>query len=131
MTDHPFEQTTHNWPQQAQDTFATLRTLILAAAKDASAGEIEESLKWRQPAWRPKAPRTGSTLRVNWSAASPLTIALFVDCKTTLAAEMFAAYPYDFQYEANRAMRLDLGAALPKAAISHLAQRTFTYHRKA
>lgn len=129
MTD-PFEQTLNAWPPEARDQFNQLRSLILNAAQDADVGEVEESLKWRQPAWRPKRPRQGSTLRLNWDEKLPQTIALFVDCKTTLSAEMFAAYPYDFEYESNRAMRLRLGAPLPEQAIRHLVKRTFTYHRK-
>lgn len=129
MTD-PFEQTLAAWPPTARAQFQQMRALIVDAAHAADVGEVEESLKWGQPAWRPKRARTGSTLRLHWDAKTPQTIALFVDCKTTLGAEMFAAYPYDFKYESNRAMRLHLGAPLPQQAIAHLAQRTFTYHRK-
>lgn len=129
MTD-PFAPTTAQWPTAAQTKLAEIRALILDAARRADIGPVTESLKWHQPAWRPVRPRTGSTLRLDWSDKSPQTIALFVDCKTTLAAEMFAAYPDEFTYESNRAMRLDLAAPLPEAAIKHLATVTLTYHRK-
>lgn len=126
----PFSQTTACWPMEAQTSFARIREVILDAAQNADIGPVTESLKWGQPAWRPERPRTGSTLRLNWSVDQPETIALFVDCKTTISAEMFAAYPDEFSYETNRAMRLQLGAEIPKSAIAHLAQVTFTYHRK-
>ncbi|MEQ6203704.1 DUF1801 domain-containing protein [Sulfitobacter sp. HNIBRBA2951] len=129
MTD-PFDQTLSAWPPQACAVFNKIRALILETAQTAGVGTLEESLKWHQPAWRPQKPRTGSTLRLNWDAGAPNTIALFVDCKTTIAAEMFAAYPYDFMYESNRGLRLHLGAPLPEQAIAYLAERTFTYHRK-
>ena len=110
--------------------FGEIRALIRDVARTLDVGPIEESLKWRQPAWRPTRPRTGSTLRLNWDSGASKSIALFVDCKTTLASEMFAAYPYDFAYESNRALRLALDATPPRDAIRFLAERTFSYHCK-
>lgn len=107
-----------------------MRALILSAAQDAEVGPIEESLKWGQPAWRPKRPRQGSTLRLSWQDNAPQTLALFVDCKTTLSATMRDIYPLEFEYESNRALRLQIGVPLPTQAIDHLARLTFTYHRK-
>lgn len=129
MTD-PVSHITSLWPAEAQLKFAHIRTLILDVGADADIGPLTESLKWGQPAWRPDRPRTGSTLRLNWSDKLPQTLALFVDCKTTLAADMLAAYPHDFQYESNRAMRMQLNTPLPEGAIAHLAHATFTYHQK-
>lgn len=126
----PFAPTTALWPIEAQTRFAEIRGLILDAAKQVAIGPLTESLKWGQPAWRPERPRTGSTLRLNWSDKSPQTLAFFVDCKTTLAAQMFAAYPFDFEYKSNRELQVHLDAALPNSAINHLAELTFTYHKK-
>lgn len=127
---HPFTDTLASWPKPAQKQFTEIRALILNAAAEADVGPIEESLKWGQPAWRPKRARTGSTLRLNWQDNSPQSIAIFVDCKTTLSATIREIYPDDFEYESNRALRLRLGAALPVQAIDHLARLTFTYHRE-
>ncbi|WP_267166705.1 hypothetical protein [Sulfitobacter sp. F26169L] len=107
-----------------------MRALILLAALDANVGPLEESLKWGQPAWRPKRARQGSTLRLNWQDNSPHTIVLFVDCKTNISATIHEIYPTDFEYESGRALRLTLGAPLPVQAIDHLARITFTYHLK-
>lgn len=107
-----------------------MRKLILTAAQSADAGPIEESLKWREPAWRPVRTKQGTTLRLCWQKNLPSTIALFVGCKTTLSATMQELYPTAFQYESNRGMRLDLAAPVPEQAISHLATLAFTYHRK-
>lgn len=129
MTD-PFATTLAQWPADAQARFAHIRTLILRAAQEADIGPLSESLKWGQPAWRPVRPRQGSTVRLMWEAKSPQTLALYVDCKTTLCATMQEIYPADFQYENNRALHFQLDAPLPEQAIDHLARLTFTYHRK-
>lgn len=127
---HPFTETIAAWPDTARTQFTTIRTLILAAAKDADAGPLTESLKWQQPAWRPTRPRQGSTLRLMWQDTSPQSIALYVDCKTTISETMREVYPADFKYEKNRGLHLPLDATLPVQAIDHLARLTFTYHKK-
>ena len=129
MTD-VFAQTPTQWPVEAQAQFNEMRALILNAAAEADVGPIEESLKWREPAWRPKRAKQGTTLRLNWHANLPSTIALFVGCQTTLSATMQDIYPTEFIYESNRSMRLKLGEPLPEQAIDHLARMAFTYHRK-
>ncbi len=129
MTD-VFEQTLSTWPIEARAQFNNIRALILDAARGVDSGPVEESLKWREPAWRPKRARQGTTVRLSWSANLPNTIALFVDCKTTLSATMQEIYPTAFHYESNRGLRLKLGEPLPEQAIDHLARLAFTYHRK-
>ncbi|ASM72631.1 MULTISPECIES: hypothetical protein [Roseobacteraceae] len=125
----PFASTTAQWPTAARVRFDVLRATILAAAHDASVGTLTESLKWGQPAWRPAAPRTGSTLRLNWSAAAPDVLTAYVDCKTDLAERMARLYP-DLPNDGRRALGLAVTGPLADQAISHLAAMTFTYHRK-
>ncbi len=127
---HPFSHTISEWPVQARDQFNNIRELILIAAQEADVGPVEENLKWGQPAWRPKRPRQGSTLRLSWQDKTPQALTLYVDCKTTLSATMREIYPLEFEYETNRALRLPIGVLLPLQAIDHLARLTFTYHRK-
>ena len=129
MTD-PFAQILGQWPPHAQVHFNAVRRLVLHAAREADVGPLTESLKWRQPAWRPERPNQGSTLRLNWSPASPAALTLFVDCKTTICATMREIYPTTFRYEGTRALHLSADEPYPDQAIDHLARLTFTYHRK-
>ncbi|RKE95645.1 DUF1801 domain-containing protein [Sulfitobacter guttiformis] len=129
MTDI-FDETVAMWPLGARKKFNTMRALILTSAVQANAGPIEESLKWGEPAWRPKRPKQGTTLRLCWHNKSPSTIALLVGCRTSISATMQEVYPTVFQYESNRALRLGLGDPLPVEALDHLVRLTFTYHRK-
>jgi hypothetical protein len=126
----PFDSTIASWPAPARDQFNDMRALILKAAQDADVGPLDESLKWGQPAWRPRRARQGSTLRLNWQDSAPQSLTLYVDCKTTISDTMRDIYPTEFEYETNRALRVPIGAPLPIQAIDHLARLTFTYHRK-
>lgn len=125
----PFTQITAQWPAPARARFDALRAAILSAAHDANVGPVTESLKWGQPAWRPASPRTGSTLRLNWSPDTPDVLTAYVDCKTDLAQRMASLYP-DLTNDGRRALALPLNAPLDTQPIAHLAAMTLTYHRK-
>ncbi|MEM8654492.1 MAG: DUF1801 domain-containing protein [Pseudomonadota bacterium] len=117
------------WPEAAQTHFVSMRAIVHEVADDADIGPLDESLKWGQPAWRPRRPRIGSTLRVDWSPDTPDRFMAFVDCKTDLAAQMDARFPGRFHNDGRRALGFDLGTPLNKDAIWTLAHLTLTYHR--
>lgn len=117
------------WSAPATAMAAACRSVFLQVAQDADVGPIEESLKWGQPAWRPVKPRMGSTLRMDWDAGQPAQLALFVDCKTDLAARMRDLYPDLPGNDGQRRIVIDLDAPLPEQAVAHLAEMTFGYHR--
>ncbi len=119
-----------SWPDAAQQSLLTCRQMFHDIAAKAAIGPLEESLKWGQPAWRPKKPRTGSTLRMDWSPKYPTHLSLFVDCKTDLAARIQNLYPTFPQNDGRRHLAFPLAAPLPEQAIAHLAEMTFGYHRK-
>ncbi|WP_299591736.1 hypothetical protein [uncultured Tateyamaria sp.] len=120
---------TATWPETAQSHFLHLRGIVHDVATSADIGPLDESLKWGQPAWRPKRPRTGSTLRVDWSPTIPDRLMTFVDCKTDLATQMDNRYPNQFHNDGRRALGFDLDTALDAHAVWHLAHITLTYHR--
>ncbi|MEO0939676.1 MAG: DUF1801 domain-containing protein [Pseudomonadota bacterium] len=122
----PFAPLLATWPPEARRAFATLRALCRDAAATSNAGPLDESLKWGQPAWRPRKARTGSTLRAMWDEGHPDALALYVDCKTDLAARMQALYPA-LPNDGRRALTVPL-SPLPEDALHHLAAMTFTYH---
>ncbi|WP_377507352.1 DUF1801 domain-containing protein [Octadecabacter sp. R77987] len=79
-------------PALTAQGMARLRDLILeTAVSDPRVGPLSESLKWGQPAFRPKAANTGTTLRV--AAHKDAAFALYAPCSTTVIpthAERFA-----------------------------------------
>ena len=118
------------WPPPAQQLAWDCRTLFHEIAAEIDAGPLGESLKWGQPAWRPRRPRMGTTLRMGWTAAAPEYLSLFVDCKTDLAARMQSLYPRLPDNDGRREIRLDLNGPLPATEVSHLAAMAFAYHRE-
>lgn len=125
----PLLSTIGQWSAPAQIAAWACRTIFQTIAQENNIGPLGESLKWGQPAWRPEKPRTGSTLRMEWSPASPDQLCLFVDCKTDLAERMRDLYPELPANDGRRRIAITLGKDLPEQALAHLAQMTFTYHR--
>ncbi len=118
------------WPPSAQQHLLSARAIAFETAETASTGPLSESLKWGQPAWRPSRPRTGSTLRLNWSPDWPGQLLAYVDCKTDLASQMSTRFPQQFGNDGRRSLAFDLDVPLPQDAIAQLAHLTFTYHRQ-
>ncbi|MEO9896233.1 MAG: hypothetical protein ABJD13_06640 [Paracoccaceae bacterium] len=129
MTDiHPdLNHKFQSWPSKATQHAKDVRALFIQTAQDIDVRDLEESLKWGEPAWRPQ--KGGTTLRAAWSAKSPRELGLFVDCKSDLCARMQADFPNAFRYVAPRAMYLRLDEPVPTPAVRHLARMAFRYKR--
>ncbi len=116
------------WPDPAQTAARRCRDIFLRIAAEADIGPLDTSLKWGQLSWRPRRPRTGSTLRMVWLSETPDHLSLLVDCKTDLATRMSDLYPDLPANDGRRCIKISITAPLPEQAVAHLARMTFTYH---
>lgn len=113
----------------ARKRLLSIRELIFAtAAKTEGVGEIEETLKWGEPAYLTNQSKSGSTIRLGWKAGSPDQVAIYFNCNTTLVDTFRTLYP-ELTYQGNRAISLDLEAEMPEQALTHCIQMALTYHR--
>ena len=119
----------HAAPPAARDRLMAIRALIFAAAKAEDVGPLEETLKWGEPAYLPRRPRIGTTLRLGWSDADPVSVALFVPCQTRLIDLYRARFPEGFHYDGNRAVRMSVDATMREAEVQQMAAMALTYHR--
>lgn len=109
-----------------QQQFNQVRDLIYQVALENSLGDVEETLKWGEPAYLVKG---GSTLRVDWKAKSPDSLYLFFNCNTILV-ETFREVFFDvFEFEGKRAIKLDLNKALPDEELLECIVATLRYHK--
>ena len=102
-----------------------VRGTIFEVADRAGVTPLTESLKWGQPAYRPRAPRTGTTLRL-WHQAG--RAALFVPCSTSLIDGFRRDLPGAFDYAGDRAILLSDDD--DPSALTTCIARALTYHRK-
>jgi hypothetical protein len=117
-----------HWPEPARAALWTCRALYHTVAAESGAGPLDESLKWGQPAWRPRQPRRGTTLRLDWKPDRSGELLVQVDCKTDLAARFRTQAP-QIANDGRRVIGLPLDVALPEAAVARLAVMTFNYHQ--
>nr|WP_249661101.1 DUF1801 domain-containing protein [Variovorax sp. PCZ-1] len=105
-----------------------LRELIFdVAAHSLEIGELQETLKWGEPAYLTALTKSGSTVRMDWKAKSPEHIGIYFNCNTMLVDSFRSMFPREFEFEGHRAILLNVKAPLPKKELSMCIQAALTY----
>jgi Domain of unknown function (DU1801) len=116
-------------PDDVRERLMALRQLILETARTTpGVGAVVETLKWGEPAYLPKAPRVGTTVRINALKGSTDRYAVYFHCQTSLIESFRERYPQTFRFEDNRAIVFTLGDRLPVKALRHCIALALTYH---
>ena len=112
-----------------------LRELVFqTAAATEGVGELEESLKWGEPAYVTKN-KSGSTVRMDWKKNDPNHYAMYFHCQTDLVETFRTVFPHDFKFEGNRALVFSLEDTRTRrntpgsAFLSSRATTTSTWYR--
>ena len=112
-----------------RDALLRLRGLIFAAAVESpSVGPLIETLKWGDPAYLPRTPRIGTTVRINAVKGAKTQYAALFHCQTTLVESFRLLYPDTLSFSGNRAILLDLDQPASDAALKHCIALALTYH---
>lgn len=118
------------YPPNVRPKLLALRELVFQAAATAEgAGEIEESLKWGEPAYGTRS-RIGSTVRMDWKKKDPNRYAMYFNCQTDLVESFRTMFPNDFKFEGNRALVFSLEEKVPKGSLALCIAASLTYHLK-
>ncbi len=119
------------YPTAVRTRLLALRELIFdtAAATD-GVGEIDETLKWGEPAYLTSASGSGSTLRINRVRGDAGRYALYVNCKTNLVETFKTLFPGEFRFEGQRAIVFDVAEPVQRDALSFCIAAALTYHRR-
>lgn len=118
------------YPPKMRRKMMALRRLILeTAAATCDVGEIEETLKWGEPAYVTSQTGSGSTVRIDWKKAKPRQYAMYFNCQTNLVETFRTLFPRDFKYEGNRAIVFDEDEVVSVRALEFCIVAALTYHR--
>ena len=118
------------YPPAVRSKLMALRTLIYeTAASTDGVGEIEETLKWGEPAYVTTASKTGSTLRIDWKPSTPTKYFMYFICTTNLVETFKTMFPNDFNFEGNRALVFEEGKDVPMDALAVCVAAALTYRR--
>lgn len=133
-TETPFQNeevlgTFLSFPAEIQPKLMALRELIFeTAAATEGVGEIEETLKWGEPAYVTRRPKSGSTVRLGWKQANPSQYAMYFICNTNLIERFRTQFPDELTFEKNRAIVFEQGKPLPIDAVRACITAALTYH---
>ena len=111
-----------DYPPGIKAKLLALRRLILDVAAKMDV-EVEETLRWSQPAYISKG---GSTIRIDRLKGDASRVAMFFICHTNLIATFRELYP-ELSYEGNRAILLNVRGRLPEDALRHCVSLALTY----
>ena len=119
------------YPPGIRKQLLLLRELIFkTAAQTPGVGELQEALKWGEPAYLTSQSGSGSTVRIDWKAARPNQYAMYFNCQTNLVETFRSLFPREFSYEGNRAIVFKDSEPVPTDALAFCVAAALTYHRK-
>ena len=120
-----------SYPPLLRRRLLALRRLILAtAAKTPGVGELEESLRWGEPAYLTSESKSGSTIRIAWKPAAPERYAIYFHCQTNLVGTFRRLFPDTFRFEGNRAISFDATARVPAKELARCIALALTYKQR-
>jgi hypothetical protein len=107
-----------SYPPVVRRKLLALRDLVFRTARaHPEVGEIEETLKWGEPAYV-TSNGAGSTVRMDWKAKEPNQYAMYFHCQTNLVETFRTLFPHNFKFEGNRALLFDIEDRVPLDARS-------------
>ena len=117
-------------PAALQKRMLALRAMVFeVAASTAGVGELQETLKWGEPAYLTARSKSGSTIRMAPKKGSSTQYALYFNCQTTLVDSFRTLFPTEFSYEGNRSIVFDATTKVPAQALKFCIAMALTYHR--
>ncbi len=119
----------NHYPAAVKQKLLALRQLIFDTfAELQNVGELEETLKWGQPSYLTKNPRTGTTIRIDAVKNNPDQYALYVHCQTNLIETFKQMYADKFEFAGKRAIIFSVKDELSTKELSHCIALALTYH---
>ena len=120
-----------SYPAPMRRRLMALRELIFStAASTPGVGELEETLKWGEPAYLIAPGKGRSALRLGGQKSTPSQVAMYFNCQSTLVDSFRTMFPADFHFVGNRALVFDHAEPVPTDALRICIAAALTYHSK-
>ncbi len=118
------------YPEPYKSKLLKLRELIFDVASQLGdeVGPVTEALRWGEPSYLTMQSKSGSTIRLAWHASKPNQYGMFLNCKTTLIADIKEIYGPIFNYGGNRSILFTENDVIPIPELSDCIAMALTYH---
>ena len=129
FSDPAVEAHFQRYPATVRKKMLAIRELIFdVAAGTEGVGELQETLKWGEPAYVTAQSKSGSTVRIDWKPKTPGQYAVYFNCNTGLVDTFKTMFPEDFKYEGRRAIVFGVGERIPRDALAVCIAASLTHH---
>ena len=119
----------NSYPKHIRPKMENLRDLIFEVAKNTDGvGELEETLKWSEPAYLTSKTKSGTTIRIDWKPNIPDQLGMYVSCNTNLIAAYHSLFGDDLKFEGNRAIVFPVKKPIPKKQLKICIRMALRYH---
>ncbi len=119
-----------SYPPKFRRKLMALRRLILRTAESTEGvGEIEETLKWGEPAYVTSQSKSGSTVRIGWKKSAPAQYSIYFHCQTHLVDTFRELFPDEFRFDGKRSIVFEEDDLVPTQPLSICIATALTYHR--
>ena len=116
------------YPEDVQKRLFEMRKFILDLGLSLEGcGGIEESLKWGDLSFCPKAKKCGSSIRIAYKPSKEKEYGIYFNCRTCLVKNFRELYPQIFRFENNRAIIFYVKDEFPKKELQECILAAFTY----
>ncbi|MDT0689151.1 DUF1801 domain-containing protein [Salegentibacter sp. F188] len=116
-----------NYPDDVREKLQFLRELIIETAEETEGvTELEETLKWGEPAF---VTKNGSTLRVDWKEKTPNQYAMYFQCKSRLVDSFRMVFDQKLQFQGSRAIVFQINQEIPVSELKECIKASLTYHK--
>lgn len=123
------QQKFDSYPVHIKPLMLQLRKLIFEVARTTDGvGEIEETLKWGEPAFIPSKTKSGTTIRMDWKAKNPDYIGIYVSCNTSLIDSYKTLFSEELEFEGKRAIFIPINNPIPEKELKICFQMALRYH---
>lgn len=118
-----------SYSQPSQQKLRSIRDAIFRVANETPVvGQIEETLKWGQPAYLTWQSKSGTTIRISTLRSGGFGI--FAHCQTTVISDFKLLFPKEFRYDGNRGVIFNETDELNFDHLDILIHGALTYHNK-
>jgi hypothetical protein len=118
-----------SYPEPLRAKLLVLRELIFeTAASIPGIGDLDETLKWGEPAYATTQSKSGSPVRIAYKASRPTQYAMYFICHTNLVETFKTMFPNDFKFEGNRAIVFEASDRVPTPELTWCITAALTYH---
>lgn len=120
-----------SYPAEVLPAMLGLRELIFeTAANTVGVGDLQETLRWGEPAYLTAQSKSGTTIRIDWKAKVPDQYAMYFHCQTGLVDSFRIMFPTSFRFEGNRALIFGIDEKPPTEALELCIEAALTYHAR-